>query len=78
MAAEPSYIHSANQDTFKSNQGDALLTSFSLLLQHYGITKSEEVLVAGLPIEERIAPELLILVADSNGCRATFKQRGLQ
>jgi ATP-binding cassette, subfamily C, bacterial LapB len=78
MAAEPSYIHSANQETFKSNQGDALLTSFSLLLQHYGITKSEEVLVAGLPIKERITPELLIRVADSNGCRATVKQRGLQ
>ena len=78
MAAEPTYIHSANQETFKSDPGDALLTSFSLLLQHYGITRSEEVLVAGLPIKERITPELLIRVADSNGCKATVKQRGLQ
>ncbi len=55
MAAEPSYIHStepgisANQATFRGDKGDSLLTSFSLLLQHYGITKSEEVLVTGMP-----------------------------
>ena len=84
MAAEPSYIHSpepgasANQEMFKPDQGDALLTCFSLLLQHYGITKSEEVLVAGLPIKDRLTPELLVRIADSNGCKATAKQRGLQ
>ncbi len=86
MAAEPSYIFSAasdqepsaNQGTFRPEHGDALLTSFSLLLQHYGITKSEEVLASGLPIKDRVSPELLIRVADANGCKATFKQRGLQ
>ena len=78
MAAEPSYIHTANQAMFKSDQGDALLTTFSLLLQHYGITKSEEVLVASLPIKEKVTPELLLRIADANGCKATVKVRGLQ
>ena len=52
MAAEPSYIFSAasdqepsaNQGTFRPEHGDALLTSFSLLLQHYGITKAKRCL----------------------------------
>lgn len=85
MAAEPTLLYSAanteesaNQSTFKSDKGDALLTAFSLLLQHYGITKSEEVLASGLPIKDRISPELLIRIADANGCKATMKQRGLQ
>jgi ATP-binding cassette, subfamily C, bacterial LapB len=77
MAAEPSYIHSANRPQFRSDRGDALLTAFSLLLQHYGITKSEEAMLAGLPVKDRITPDLLIRIADANNCKATLKQRSL-
>ncbi len=77
MAAEPSYIHNANRQ-FRSDRGDALLTAFSLLLQHYGITKSEEALLSGLPVKDRVTPDLLVRIADANNCKATVKQRGLQ
>lgn len=77
MAAEPSYRRSANPMQVRSDDADALLTAFSLLLQHHGITKSEEALLAGLPVKDRITPDLLIRIAHANGCKATFKQRGL-
>lgn len=84
MATEPTYIRStepgtsANQATFRSDHGDSLLTSFSLLLRHYGITKSEEALATGMPVKERITAELLIRIAEANGCKSTMKRRGLQ
>ena len=77
MAAEPSYIHDVNRPSSMSAQGDALLTAFSLLLQSYGVTKSEEALVAGLPVKATLTPDLLVRVAEANDCKATYKDRGL-
>ena len=77
MAAEPSYIHDVNRPSSMSPQGDALLTAFSLLLQSYGVTKSEEALVAGLPVKATLTPDLLVRVAEANDCKATYKDRGL-
>ena len=77
MAAEPSYIHDVNRPSSMSPQGDALLTAFSLLLQSYGVTKSEEALVEGLPVKATLTPDLLVRVAEANDCKATYKDRGL-
>ena len=77
MAAEPSYIHNTNPPPLSSTQGDALLSAFSLLLQSYGVTKSEEALVSGLPLKGAVTPDLLVRIAEANGCKASYKNRGL-
>jgi ATP-binding cassette, subfamily C, bacterial LapB len=56
---------------------DPLISTFALLLKLHGTSRSEEALRSGLPIKNRLTPDLFIRMADANGCKATYRQRSL-
>ena len=69
-----------NQWTFKHPQGeecDPLLDCVVLITEHYGSPSSPDALAAGLPIANKLTPELLPQVAKRAGLTTKFVRKGL-
>jgi ATP-binding cassette, subfamily C, bacterial LapB len=69
-----------NEPMLESDTGsrdDPLLGSLALLLRQHGIAVSEDALIAGLPVQSRLSPELFLRVAQANACKAAYRKRAL-
>ncbi len=78
MRAEPApVVASAAREDFEQPRSDALLSALALLLRLHGINKTEEALAAGLPVVQRLSPDMFLRVAEANGCKAQYQKRSL-
>ena len=61
----------------RAEAADPLLGVLQQILQHHGIRKSREALLAGLPVDGRVTPELFVREAQAAGCNASWVRRDL-
>lgn len=72
MSADPTRLAD------RAEAADPLLGALQHILQVHGIRKSREALLAGLPVEGLLTPELFIRAAQAAGCNASWVRRELR